>query len=57
MIEIAKKYGIHLNEDTLEEVNIDLDFKVVIAKDANGQKWILRVPRRLVAKRDRLYSW
>ena len=57
MIEIAKKYGIHLNEDTLEEVNIDLDFKVVIAKDANGLKWILRVPRRLVAKRDRLYSW
>lgn len=46
MIELAKKNGIQLKEETLQDVNIGLDFKVVIAEDINGQEWILRVPRR-----------
>lgn len=46
MIEVAKKYGIHLVENTLKDVNMGLDFQVIIGQDHSGQEWILRVPRR-----------
>ena len=36
MIELAKKNGIQLKSETLQDVNIGLDFKVVIAEDING---------------------
>lgn len=42
---LASRYKIFLTEDF--KINeLGLDFRVVIAKDLTGQKWVLRIPRR-----------
>lgn len=46
IIEKAQRHQLDLNEESLEFVNIGLDFQVVIAADKEGQEWMLRIPRR-----------
>ncbi|TYR78633.1 phosphotransferase [Priestia megaterium] len=46
IIEIAKKHGIDVKEDSLTFNESGLDFLVVFATDTEGEKWILRFPRR-----------
>lgn len=46
VLTISKRYELHLDENSLEFVNIGLDFQVVFVTDDNEQKWVLRIPRR-----------
>ncbi|AOT69509.1 macrolide 2'-phosphotransferase [Geosporobacter ferrireducens] len=46
VIEIAKKYGLKIKEDTLTFNESGLDFQVVFALDLEGNEWVLRLPRR-----------
>ncbi|WP_026477502.1 macrolide 2'-phosphotransferase [Alkaliphilus transvaalensis] len=46
VIEIAKKHGLNLKEDTLTFNESGLDFQVVFALDLKGNEWVLRLPRR-----------
>lgn len=44
-IELAEKHGLHLAE-VLHFNEMGIDFRVAIAKDLKGEKWVLRMPRR-----------
>lgn len=46
VIEIAAKHGLTLREDTLVFNESGLDFQVVFAMDQQGNKWVIRLPRR-----------
>jgi len=46
VIEIAKKHGLQVNEDTLILEESGLDFQVAFATDHEGNEWVLRFPRR-----------
>lgn len=46
ILRIAKKYGLLLAKDTIEFVNIGLDFQVAFGIDDGGKTWVLRIPRR-----------
>ena len=46
IIRIAKKNELTLDENTIEFVNIGLDFQVVFGVDKAGKSWVLRLPRR-----------
>lgn len=46
VIEMAKKHGLMLKEDSLKRNESGLDFQVVFAQDLEGEKWVLRFPRR-----------
>lgn len=46
VIERAKEHGLVLKEDSLQNNESGLDFQVVFATDVEGEKWVLRIPRR-----------
>ncbi|AOY74641.1 macrolide 2'-phosphotransferase [Clostridium formicaceticum] len=46
VIEITKKHGLHMKEDTFVFEESGLDFQVVFAADQEGNDWVLRFPRR-----------
>ena len=46
VIEIAHKHAIYVKEDSLTFNQSGLDFLVVFAEDAVGERWVLRFPRR-----------
>ncbi|MDV4151842.1 macrolide 2'-phosphotransferase [Clostridium sp. AL.422] len=46
IIEISKKHGLNLKEDTLVFNESGLDFLAVFGVDYEGNEWVLRVPRR-----------
>ncbi len=44
--QVATSKGLEIIEDTIKINESGVDFQVAHAKDQNGDKWILRVPRR-----------
>lgn len=46
VIEKAKQHGLIVKENTLKRNESGLDFQVVFAADVEGEKWVLRFPRR-----------
>lgn len=46
VLELADKHGLRLQADSLQFNESGLDFQVVLAADAEGERWILRFPRR-----------
>ncbi|UCZ53478.1 macrolide 2'-phosphotransferase [Bacillus shivajii] len=46
MKQLANRKGLDILEDTIKMNESGVDFRVAHAKDQNGDKWILRVPRR-----------
>ncbi|HRI82641.1 MAG TPA: macrolide 2'-phosphotransferase [Opitutaceae bacterium] len=45
ILELAARHGLHLGDDiSLNEMGID--YKVAFGTDTDGQKWVLRIPRR-----------
>ncbi len=46
VMDITRKQGLPLQEDSLEFNESGLDFQVVFAKDQEGEEWTLRIPRR-----------
>lgn len=46
IIELARKHHLQIDEDSLEFVNMGLDFEVVFGTDEKGTEWVLRIPRR-----------
>lgn len=44
--QLANNNGLDILEDTIKINESGVDFRVAHAKDSNGDKWILRVPRR-----------
>jgi len=46
VIEIGKKHGLKLKEDTLIFNESGLDFQAVFAMDEQENEWVLRLPRR-----------
>jgi len=46
VLELAHKNGLTLQENSLQFNESGLDFQVVLATDNDGERWILRLPRR-----------
>jgi macrolide phosphotransferase len=46
VLELAQKNGLRIEEGSIQFNESGLDFQVVLAKDADGVQWILRLPRR-----------
>lgn len=46
VLDTAGKYDLELAADSLEFVDMGLDFQVVFAEDGSKQDWVLRLPRR-----------
>lgn len=46
VLELAHKSGLTIEKDSIQFNESGLDFQVVLAADANGVRWILRLPRR-----------
>lgn len=46
VIERAKQHGLVVKEDSLLNNESGLDFQVVFATDLQGERWVLRIPRR-----------
>jgi macrolide phosphotransferase len=46
VLELAHKHDLTIQEDSLQFNESGLDFQVVLATDTNGERWILRLPRR-----------
>lgn len=44
--ELAEKYNIEIDKETIEINNSGLDFQAVFSADRNGKEWVLRIPRR-----------
>ncbi|KEK18695.1 macrolide 2'-phosphotransferase [Bacillus manliponensis] len=44
--QLATNKGLNILEDTIKVNESGVDFRVVHAKEQNGDKWILRIPRR-----------
>ncbi|PFX89139.1 macrolide 2'-phosphotransferase [Bacillus toyonensis] len=44
--QLATKEGLHILEDSIKINESGVDFQVAHAKEQNGDKWILRIPRR-----------
>lgn len=44
--ELAEKYNIDIDKETVEINDSGLDFLAVFARDVNGTEWVLRIPRR-----------
>ncbi len=49
--QLALSKGLDILEETIKINESGVDFRVAYAKDPNGDKWILRVPRRLESMR------
>ncbi|MBW4601176.1 MAG: macrolide 2'-phosphotransferase [Calothrix sp. FI2-JRJ7] len=46
VLELADKHGLRIQPDSLQFNESGLDFQVVLATDSQGERWILRFPRR-----------
>ena len=46
VLELAYKNGLAIEEGSIQFNESGLDFQVVLATDADGVRWILRLPRR-----------
>ncbi|PSB55745.1 macrolide 2'-phosphotransferase [Chamaesiphon polymorphus] len=46
VLALAHQNGLTIQEDSLQFNESGLDFQVVLATDTNGERWILRLPRR-----------
>ncbi|MBD2124894.1 macrolide 2'-phosphotransferase [Microcoleus sp. ZQ-A2] len=46
VLELAHKHDLTIQEGSLQFNESGLDFQVVLATDTNGERWILRLPRR-----------
>ncbi|WP_028594670.1 macrolide 2'-phosphotransferase [Paenibacillus assamensis] len=46
MVALAEKHGIHLQTEKVEMNESGMDFLVAFANDTDGDKWVLRMPRR-----------
>ncbi|SHK40142.1 macrolide 2'-phosphotransferase [Desulforamulus aeronauticus] len=46
VIERAKQHGLVVRVDSLKNNESGLDFQVVFVTDIQGEKWVLRIPRR-----------
>lgn len=46
VFDIAKKHGLHLQMDSIKRNESGLDFQVIFAIDLDGERWVLRLPRR-----------
>lgn len=46
VLELAHKSGLTIEKDSIQFNESGLDFQVVLAADADGVRWILRLPRR-----------
>ncbi|MBD2099957.1 macrolide 2'-phosphotransferase [Leptolyngbya sp. FACHB-261] len=46
VLELAHKHDLTIQENSLQFNESGLDFQVVLATDADGERWILRLPRR-----------
>lgn len=46
VLELARKNGLMIEEASIQFNESGLDFQVVLATDADGVRWILRLPRR-----------
>ncbi|MBD3885290.1 macrolide 2'-phosphotransferase [Phormidium tenue FACHB-886] len=46
VLDLAHKHDLTIQEDSLQFNESGLDFQVVLATDADGDRWILRLPRR-----------
>lgn len=46
VLELVHKHDLTIQEDSLQFNESGLDFQVVLATDTNGERWILRLPRR-----------
>lgn len=44
--QLAEKHGLGIEESSIKINESGLDFRVAHGKDASGDKWILRIPRR-----------
>lgn len=45
ILELARAHQLHLDPSSLSFIEMGLDFRVVMATDTAGQKWVLRIPR------------
>ena len=43
---LAAAHGLHLSADAATLNEAGLDFRVVLADDRDGRRWVLRIPRR-----------
>lgn len=43
---LASSHGLELDKSTFEVKEMGLDFRVVLASSADGERWVLRIPRR-----------
>ncbi|WP_414586103.1 macrolide 2'-phosphotransferase [Scytonema sp. PCC 10023] len=46
VLELAHKHGLSIQEGSLQFNESGLDFQVVLATNAEGERWVLRLPRR-----------
>lgn len=46
VLELAKKHGLEVKENSLTFNESGLDFLAVFAEDQEGENWVLRIPRR-----------
>lgn len=46
VIRLAADHGLDLAPDSLEFIEMGLDFRVVLARTTAGSDWVLRIPRR-----------
>ncbi len=46
VLELAHQNGLNIQENSLQFNESGLDFQVVLATDTDGERWILRLPRR-----------
>lgn len=46
LVELAARHGLELVADTMRVEEAGLDYRVVFARSADGEDWVLRVPRR-----------
>ncbi|MGO1226229.1 MULTISPECIES: macrolide 2'-phosphotransferase [unclassified Brachybacterium] len=46
LLELGSAHGLDLDGSTLHTEEIGLDFRVAIARAADGKHWVLRIPRR-----------
>jgi len=45
-LSLAARHGLHLSADDVTVNEAGLDYRVVLASDDTGRRWVLRIPRR-----------
>lgn len=46
VVKLAQKYGLKINEESVQFNESGLDFRVAFVQDDEGADWVLRIPRR-----------